>query len=184
MRSSMRALPWLLVLSMSVACDDAPAPGKAPPPEAKGAGDESLDPFSEYKRKSISGEARVNLKRIASGVRYAFEEERLENGVVVHGQLPASAPLTPAAVKCCKQPEGRCPVDLQAWDHPTWKAIAFAVESPHYYAYELETFKDGFVARAVGDLDCDGTPSKLELEGKIAGGALEVSELVEHDPLE
>lgn len=47
---------------------------------------------------------------------------------------------------------------------------------PHYYSYALEVDGDRFTAKAVGDLDCDGTFSTYTLSGKIEDGAIVIDE--------
>ena len=71
--------------------------------------------------------------------------------------------FTPAAGECCKHPGKKCPPTPDAWTHPTWQAIAFELSDPHYYSYELVIEDAGFIARAVGDLDCDGEHGVYEL---------------------
>jgi hypothetical protein len=93
-------------------------------------------------------------------------------------RFPPSAPLTPAAV-----PRGTRVVDPPGtWDHPTWKALAFAPDGPHAFAYELESSagkgEARFRASAHGDLDGDGVVSTLSLDGVAdAHGARVLPEL-------
>ena len=72
-----------------------------------------------------------------------------------------SAPLTPASV-----PRGEAVWDAEGtWEHPTWKAIHFSIDTPHWYAYQLDVDPDPSTAlRAVarGDLDGDGVLSTFE----------------------
>ena len=58
-----------------------------------------------------------------------------------------------------------------------WQALQFSVEDPSFYAYTFgrrtnpnvigqpATVTDGFVAGALGDLDCDGTRSEFAMYG-------------------
>jgi hypothetical protein len=169
-------LPTILGALLAGACGDAE---KAAEPsktaDAKAEGEPALDPFTEYKRKSITSEAMTMLHRIGQSAASSFIET---------ARLPQSAPLTPEAGACCKQAGGKCPVGFAKWDDPAWKALFFELDHPHYYSYSFESTPDGFVARAVGDLDCDGTPSTFELPGKIVDGSVELGELVKTDPLE
>jgi hypothetical protein len=168
----------LTLAVLACACDDAEkegAPAKAAEAKADGDGGGALDPFTEYKRKSITSEALINVRRMGTDAASAHLDT---------GALPPSAPLTPEAGTCCKQPEGKCPAGSVAWDHPGWKALSFQIDEPHYYSYAFESTADGFVARAVGDLDCDGKLSTIETSGKLVDGAIEIGELVKTDPLE
>ena len=73
----------------------------------------------------------------------------------------ASTPTTPALV-----PRGTTSSDPPGtWDHPTWKAIEFSLEDPHWYSYRLEIDPDPATplrAVANGDLDGDGVLSTFE----------------------
>jgi hypothetical protein len=94
--------------------------------------------------------------RVSRTAEASLNLERLTRAVVA---LPpaaslASTPLTPTAV-----PRGAPVVDsADTWDHPTWKALGFSLDEPHWYAYRVEV--DGPARRvsvvAHGDLDGDG----------------------------
>ncbi|HUH03050.1 MAG TPA: hypothetical protein VML75_13730 [Kofleriaceae bacterium] len=133
--------------------------------------------FEQYVNKSKTSEVRLHLLQIQRGARMYFEDQ---------GQLPGSAALTPAS-PCCTQ-SGKCQPDQTAWDSdPSWRALEFAVYSPHYYQYEYELDADGqgFTARAHGDLDCDGSMSTFEVFGRIEAGVLRIDGSVsEQNPTE
>lgn len=167
-----RALAIFVFLFACKGEDAAPAKKADTPASETPPGEGPVDAFTEYQRKSKTAEANVMLHRIATEARIAFEEERVVDGAIVPAGLPPSAPLTPEAGACCKQPGGKCPFGFAKWDHPAWQALHFAIDDPHYYSYEFESGAEGFVARAVGDLDCDGTFSKIELRGTIEDGAI------------
>lgn len=87
---------------------------------------------------------------------------------------PAAAPLTPA-VDCCTQNASfrrKCAASPTDWDAPGWRALDFTVDEESYYQYSYEPLNGGaaFVARAVGDLDCDGTTVTWELRGTVVNG--------------
>lgn len=76
--------------------------------------------------------------------------------------LPPPAPLTPATV-----PAGQAQLDPpNTWTAPTWNALEFRFEEPHYFAYQYDSTGEGvtaaFTARAVGDLDGNGLSSTFE----------------------
>jgi len=83
----------------------------------------------------------------------------------------ASTPLTPSTV-----PRGQMVSDpLGTWDHPTWKAIGFLIEDPHWYAYRLDIDPDATTplrAIAYGDLDGDGVLSTFERSAKREGNTI------------
>lgn len=71
--------------------------------------------------------------------------------------------------------------DPWRWESPTWQALAFAPEGPHYYAYQYDSagvrIGSTFTASAFGDLDGDGVFStfvrvgRVEYSCEICGGA-------------
>ena len=82
--------------------------------------------------------------------------------VVPPRQFPIGAPRTPPAV-----PAGRRTVDVRGtWQHPTWQALDYTIDGPHYFAYEYDSAGVGagasFTARAFGDLDGNGVFSTYE----------------------
>jgi len=132
----------------------------------------AIPSFVKYTRSAKVSEARMQVRSLALGVVGAYQQERAgPEGPVVH-VLPESLPLTPGAPTC-----GR-----HAWpaDAPSgFGAIGFAPADPLYYSYELEVAPDrrSFVARAVGDLDCDGVTSSFELPGTVAGDEIVLGSL-------
>lgn len=89
---------------------------------------------------------------------------------------PPSAPLNPAAVL-----RGTREADPpQAWDTPTWKALAFrpAEEGvPHAFAFAFTSAnaptRSTFSAVAHGDLDGDGVTSTFQIAGHDEGSGTE-----------
>lgn len=80
---------------------------------------------------------------------------------------PASVGLTPAEV-----PKGESVADREGtWSHPTWQALEFGFDRPHYYSFSFESQNkpngSHFVARAHGDLDGDGIHSRFEIHGSM-----------------
>ena len=89
--------------------------------------------------------------------------------------FPESAPLTPAKV-----PRGELVTDPPGtWSHPSWRLLAFSVETPHAFSFEFTTKNAAdvstFVAAAHGDLDGDGVQSTFQLSGSVRPGAAPVT---------
>ena len=83
-------------------------------------------------------------------------------GAILAPQFPASQTMTPAAI-----PAGTRVIDpAGTWNLDTWEALSFSISDPHYYAYQYDSSgtasNAAFTARAVGDLDGDGTTSTFE----------------------
>jgi type II secretory pathway pseudopilin PulG len=102
-----------------------------------------------------SAEATRNLSRMV-------EAARRGGGAA----LPAAVAITPAA-SCCHAPGKRCAPDPSLWTTPTWQRLSFSVVEPHLFRYAFEPVSaTRFVARAVGDLDCDGFDEVYEMSGE------------------
>ena len=127
----------------------------------------------KYIRKSKTTEAVTNVRRMYESGRAYLLEESSSRGVIVplERQFPESQALTPAA-SCCASTGDKCVPVAADWQTPTWQALRFAMEDPHYYRYQFESTGSAspgvgsrFTARALGDLDCDGTFSTFEMVG-------------------
>jgi hypothetical protein len=80
-------------------------------------------------------------------------------------------PLTPAT-SCCEHPSWKCQPNPSDWSGvAVWDAIDFQVDEAGYFQYSYES-TDGqtAIAKAVGDLDCDGLTSTYTLEASAPGG--------------
>lgn len=93
--------------------------------------------------------------------------------------FPAPAPLTPASV-----PRASLVVDPpHTWDHPSWRLLGFAIETPHAYSFQFDSQNGGdisrFSAEAHGDLDGDGVLSTFRTGGSIQPGQAAKREILE-----
>jgi hypothetical protein len=115
------------------------------------------------KSKGKLSEAELNLKAI---------EKSAKTEYIVEAQFPkGSAPLTPATSCCDGGNQGKCKTNPANWHGvEIWDRLDFEVVEDHYFRYSYEGDGETFVARAVGDLDCDGTEVTYELRGMAVGG--------------
>jgi hypothetical protein len=184
MRRSSPVLLAVMLLGSACGRKDAPVGNAEPPATAAKAGT-SDTPLDDYRRKSMAVEARVGVKMMAKAARAHFESE---HSSATGESAPASslppAPMTPAAGSCCKLPKGVCPPEADTWRHATWQALGFEQYDPFRYSYEFVSSPTGFVARAVGDLDCDGTFSTFEVTGTVGPAGVQVSDVVAKDEME
>lgn len=170
-------------LAVLLACGENAPP--APSPSVVDVAVQSVDAYGDYMQKSKTAEAKIFLRHIARNASEVMTEERIgADGQLAPPGPPAAAPMTPAAGSCCKQPKGRCTPTPADWQHPSWQALHFEIPDPHYFSYELKPTADGFIVRAVGDLDCDGTFSRYEQRGTLRNGEVVLDEMTSTDPLE
>lgn len=119
--------------------------------------------FMKYTRKSKATEGQA----LVSSLSQAVQRYHAANGA-----MPPPTGVTPALGSCCAQPDGMCAPTAALWAAESWAKLEFKLDEPHRYSVEVATRPDGYTARAIGDLDCDGNYSTFEIEGKLAGGQL------------
>lgn len=119
------------------------------------------------RRERWQREARVFVERIAEGAIIAWQRRvpNATDGRALPPKFPQSEPATPKDAKGC----GSYAVDPSQWDSPGWQALNFATYNTHRYRYVFDSGPDGFTARAIGDLDCDGVTSTFEAIGRVVG---------------
>src|SRR5262245_15773114 len=139
----------------------------------------AIPAFMRNARKAKTVEATTNVKKLYDGARAYYEEERNARGSIVPiaKQFPVSPAATnPALNACCGQAGQKCDpavaAEKNAWSDPSWSALKFSMDDPHYYSYMYVGSGTGtnsqFTARANGNLDCDAVYSTFEMTGQIA----------------
>ena len=134
----------------------------------------AIPAFMKYMRKSKTTEATQGIKKIYDGARSYYLEENTARGTgaIIAKQFPVTAAITPAT-KCCSSAGGKCAPAPSEWDDAagSWNALKFSMEDPFYFQYEYVSSgtdtTSQFTARALGDLDCDGTFSTFEMAASI-----------------
>lgn len=133
----------------------------------------------KYVKKAKTTEAREMLQKIAAGARVYYLDPQTRAGDItpLPSQFPFSEAMTPA-VGCCLAGGQRCAPEQTQWNTPTWIALQFSLDDPHYYQYEFTSagtsVDSTFTAWAYGDLDCDTNLSTFNLHGQISAGSGEV----------
>ena len=168
-----RHIAGLVVALLCVpACDDNKDADKPDTKAADAKGDDAPSGFTAYKLKSMSSEARVQIRMIADGASTYYMAERVGPDGELAQALPPAAPVTPPKGSCCKQDKGQCPPDPKLWEGEGWTAVNFQPMEALRYSYELEVEGDKFTVHAYGDLDCDGTFSDYALSGHVEDGSV------------
>lgn len=131
----------------------------------------AIPAFLQYQMKAKRPEAVLQLKRLERNIKLAHAT----NGALPKGKVE----LTPAA-SCCES-NGTCN-DPAVWKDPVWQALDFSIDDPHRFRYAYESTGKTFTAKAVADLDCDGTEIQYTMVGTVdAQGEIQTT-LVEPDP--
>jgi hypothetical protein len=95
---------------------------------------------------------------------------RVAAHVAAHGRVPATAAGPTPARGCCED-GGVCRPDAATWAAAGWRELAFSIDGAHRYVYQYVPDPGGLSAmlRAVGDVDCDGSASTLEVKLTVVG---------------
>jgi type II secretory pathway pseudopilin PulG len=120
--------------------------------------------FTDYMSKGKKSEAELELNVIGKNSK--------DNYIADAHYIVGSTPMTPAQ-SCCElndQGKRKCPAKPEFWADPTWQALDFQIDDPHYFRYQYTGTATRYKAIAVGDLDCDGTEVTYTLEGSSDNG--------------
>jgi len=135
----------------------------------------AIPAFLKYIRRSKTSEATMNLRKMFdSSVSYYDSEFSDRVGTILAKQFPASGGPTPAADSCCAGAGGKCAPDAVAFAAvPTWNALNFSIDDPHYYWYTYTSAgvdtASQFTAAANGNLNCTAPFSTFERIGTVDG---------------
>ncbi|HTR49609.1 MAG TPA: DUF4190 domain-containing protein [Kofleriaceae bacterium] len=133
----------------------------------------AIPAFTDYMKKSKVTEASLQLDRLGKDAKRYFGE---------NGEFPkGSAPLTPAKDCCGQHGDNKCVTTSADWQG-VWQQLDFFVDEPTNYRFSYESDGKTFVAKAVGDLDCDGDPGVYELDGSIDPAGNPVTHLIKPPP--
>jgi hypothetical protein len=94
----------------------------------------------------------------------------LETSSYYVGTAPATP--KPTGKGCCGggAPNNHCAVDATTFDDEAWRALEFQIDEPTLFYYDYTGTATTFTARAIGDLDCDGTEITYTLNGTAVAG--------------
>jgi type IV pilus assembly protein PilA len=142
----------------------------------------AIPAFMKYIKKSKTSEARTHVQKIYAGAREYWMDRN-----TAAGQIQADSPQFPEPTETWTADQGccamvgtggteKCAPAQTLWDTPTWRALKFSMDDPHYYAYAYTvsvgaagdvTGGHNFTALARGNLDCDGDFSQFSMYGVV-----------------
>ena len=135
----------------------------------------AIPSFMDYTKRSKKTESALQLNKLGKNAKRAYIES--------NSFPPGTAALTPPE-PCCGQPNNHCRAVPERYAaDPAWRALDFQIDEPTLFQYSYSASSDGqsFIARAVGDLDCDGVFITYELRGTATNGNPSVT-LIEPPP--
>jgi hypothetical protein len=99
--------------------------------------------------------------------------DRVAAHVAATGRVPPTAAGPTPQPGCCEQ-GGVCRPDPALWAAAGWRELGFSIDDDHRFSYQYTPDGSGLGAtlRAVGDLDCDGSPRAIEIGLTVVGGKL------------
>ena len=99
----------------------------------------AIPAFMKNAKKAKTTEAAINVKKLADGAISYYHEEKNAAGsaVPIAKQFPASPATTiaPVLTACCAATGQKCQPSPALWSDPTWQALKFSMDDPHYFAY-------------------------------------------------
>jgi type IV pilus assembly protein PilA len=148
----------------------------------------AIPAFMKNAKKAKTTEATINVKKLSDGAVSYYHEEKNGQGTAV--PLAKQFPGTPATATapalgvCCGSVGQKCQPSPTTWSDPSWQALKFSMDDPHYYSYGYVhnavstagtaapvtisgTATEWYYADAQGNLNCDTVYSTFEMLGAI-----------------
>jgi prepilin-type N-terminal cleavage/methylation domain-containing protein len=117
----------------------------------------AIPAFIKYIRKAKTTEAVLNLATITM----LQQAHKLDHGHYL------ACPANPVEEPC----KAKDTAPRAGWSRlPAWEKLGFKPDGLLYYRYQVKLTQDGFVAEALGDLDCDGRKSRYWQNQALAQG--------------
>lgn len=132
----------------------------------------AIPAFIKYIRRAKTVEAAMNLRKMFDSTVSYYESEHADvSGAVLSRQFPAQQAWTPAQGACC--PNKCAPAALQ-WQTPSWQALNFGIDDPHYFSYQTVNTGNGSAPadksdlQASADLTCDSVYSLYQRTATVS----------------
>jgi type IV pilus assembly protein PilA len=142
----------------------------------------AIPAFVKYIRRAKTMEAAMNLRKMYdSTVSYYETQHASAAGLILPKQFPGAQGWTPAQGSCCAGPGQKCVPNSGQWQTPTWQAINFGLDDPHYFSYQVvlaigtgSSVGDQAQLQASADLNCDAVNFSLFQRTVSVAAGLEV----------
>ena len=133
----------------------------------------AIPAFMDYIKRSKRTEASLQLNKIGKNAKRVY----METSQYVSGTAP-TAPDSPGGVGGCCGGVGtsgnnanHCAAEPAVFTGSTvWSALDFQIDEDTLFLYDYTGSATDYTARAVGDLDCDGTEITYVLSGTAVNG--------------
>src|SRR5678816_948375 len=127
----------------------------------------AIPAFMDYMKRSKKTEASLQLDKIKKNNKRSY----MENSTYVVGTA-ANTPGKPGGGGCCGgsgASPNHCLAAPTAWSG-AWTALEFEIDEDTLFYYNYDGTATSYTAKAVGDLDCDGTEVTYVLTGTAVNG--------------
>jgi len=124
----------------------------------------AVSAFGDYMTKAKTTEASLELRSIETKIKSFYNEK---------ARLPASAQVMPGPDgSACSGPMNKIERQPQsAWEQAGWGELGFFIDEDSRYSYHWDAQSPtSGVARAVADLDCDGTFTETTMRIEVVDG--------------
>jgi prepilin-type N-terminal cleavage/methylation domain-containing protein len=130
----------------------------------------AIPAFMDYMKRSKKTEASLQLNKIGKNAKRAY----IENAQYVSGTAGLSPAKTGTNGGCCggtgKSPN-HCAANPTAFtSDAVWSALDFEIDEDTLFVYSYGGAATSYTAKAIGDLDCDGTEITYVLDGTASNG--------------
>ncbi len=129
----------------------------------------AIPAFMDYMKRSKKTEASLQLNKIGKNAKRVYSE----NSAYVVGTA-LQLPVKPGSGGCCggtgASPNHCAKVPASFALNPVWKNLDFQIDEDSLFYYDYTGTTNTFVAKATGDLDCDGTEIQFTLTGDAVSG--------------
>jgi prepilin-type N-terminal cleavage/methylation domain-containing protein len=130
----------------------------------------ALPAFVEYVKRSKKTEAIIQLNKIGKNAKRAYGES-----ATYPTGTAGPTPTKPGGGGCCGgngttgKNLNHCAANPMAWAG-VWQALDFEIDEDTLFYYRYSGAPLSYVAKAIGDFDCDGTEITYVLSGSAVSG--------------
>ena len=130
----------------------------------------AIPAFTRYVKRSKTAEATGNISKIYQGQVSYYQASQERSTLASFVNATAMPSTSPSNVKYT-------PNVAQWVSDANWNAVSFSLDTGHYYQYVCPGDTATFSARAVGNIDGDGSNSTFERIGTVTAGEVQGSQI-------
>jgi len=130
----------------------------------------AIPAFSRYVKRGKTSEATASIASMYRLQLSYYENTQERSSATTFATCPTLPAAAPSASKY--------PANVTLWMNiSAWNTLGFVLERPHYYQYSTDGSNTAMTARAVGDIDGDGTTSTFERSATLNSGEIQGAQI-------